>query len=58
MWGFCVLRYGWKIPFPGSYALLVHPTDGTGRLQSDFEQEPAPDGAEGLHEVGVSVKAS
>ncbi len=51
-------RYDWKIPSPGSYSLLVRATDGTGRLQSDFEQEPAPDGAEGLHEVGVSVKAS
>ncbi len=52
------MRYGWKIPFPGSYSLLGRATDGTGTLQSDFEQEPAPDGAEGLHEVGGSVKAS
>jgi len=48
-------RYRWMIPGPGSYALRVRAMDGTGRWQSELEQEPAPDGAAGLHEVTVTV---
>ena len=38
------------------YHLMVRATDGTGRLQSSIEQDPAPDGAIGLHEVTVTVE--
>lgn len=49
-------RYRWMIPSPGRYTLLVRATDGNGKLQSSVEQEPAPDGAAGLHEVTVTVE--
>jgi len=49
-------KYRWTIPAQGSYSLMVRATDGTGKVQTDFEQGPAPDGASGWHQVGVSVE--
>lgn len=50
-------RYEWVVRQSGRYTLLVRATDGTGRLQTSIEQEPAPDGAAGLHEITVTVLA-
>lgn len=47
----------WKIEKAGRYTLLVRATDGTGNVQTSIEQDPAPDGATGLHEITVTVKA-
>lgn len=47
--------YDWVAPGPGRYTLLVRATDGTGTLQTSIEQDPAPDGATGLHEITVTV---
>ena len=49
--------YPWAIPSPGRHTLVVRATDGTGQLQSPEEQDPAPDGATGLHEITVTVGA-
>ncbi|MGH7251435.1 MAG: molybdopterin-dependent oxidoreductase [Nitrospiraceae bacterium] len=49
--------YEWTIPSPGRHTLVVRATDGTGQLQSSAEQDPAPDGATGLHEITVTVGA-
>ncbi len=49
-------RYDWAAPASGRYQLVVRATDGTGRLQSSIEQDPAPDGATGLHEMTVTVE--
>ncbi len=49
-------NYDWKVPEPGRYTLAVRAVDGTGRPQSSVEQDPAPDGAAGLHEVTVTVE--
>ncbi|MEP7152252.1 MAG: molybdopterin-dependent oxidoreductase [Nitrospira sp.] len=48
--------YDWTAPAPGRYQMIVRATDGTGRLQTSIEQDPAPDGATGLHEVTVTVE--
>lgn len=47
--------YEWEVDKPGRYTLLVRATDGTGRLQTSIEREPAPDGATGWHEITVTV---
>ncbi len=47
--------FDWNVKKPGRYMLLVRATDGTGKLQTSVEQDPAPDGAAGLHEVTVTV---
>ena len=47
--------YAWTVPAAGRYSLLVRATDGTGSLQTSVEQEPAPDGATGLHDITVTV---
>ncbi len=49
-------RYDWAVPKPGRYTVLVRATDGKGALQTSVEQDPAPDGASGLHEVTVTVE--
>lgn len=49
-------RYDWTVLNPGRHTLLVRATDGTGKVQSSVEQDPAPDGAAGLHEITVTVK--
>jgi DMSO/TMAO reductase YedYZ molybdopterin-dependent catalytic subunit len=49
--------YDWTVPTPGRYTLVVRATDGSGALQTSIEQEPAPDGATGLHEITVTVAA-
>jgi DMSO/TMAO reductase YedYZ molybdopterin-dependent catalytic subunit len=48
-------RYEWTAPKAGRYTLLVRATDGTGKRQTSIEQDPAPDGATGLHEITVTV---
>jgi hypothetical protein len=48
-------RYEWIVPRAGSFTLSVRATDGTGTLQSSTEQDVAPDGASGLHEITVTV---
>ena len=47
--------YDWAVPAPGRYTMLVRATDGTGKVQASLEQDPAPDGATGLHEITVTV---
>jgi DMSO/TMAO reductase YedYZ molybdopterin-dependent catalytic subunit len=49
--------YDWVVLAPGRYTLVVRATDGSGSLQTSIEQDPAPDGAAGLHEVTVTVAA-
>jgi len=48
--------FDWKTPRAGRYQLIVRATDGTGKLQTSIEQDPAPDGASGLHEITVAVE--
>ncbi|WHZ24824.1 MAG: hypothetical protein OJF47_003936 [Nitrospira sp.] len=48
--------YDWTVQAAGRYHLAVRATDGTGWRQSSIEQDPAPDGATGLHEVMVTVE--
>jgi DMSO/TMAO reductase YedYZ molybdopterin-dependent catalytic subunit len=50
-------HYDWTVPKPGYYTLVVRTTDETGALQTSIEQDPAPDGATGLHEVTITVEA-
>jgi hypothetical protein len=50
-------HYDWIIPNAGRYTLIVRAIDGTGTVQTSTEQEPAPDGASGLHEITVNVEA-
>lgn len=47
--------YEWTVSGPGRHQLVVRATDGTGQLQTSIEQDPAPDGASGLHEITVAV---
>lgn len=49
-------RYEWEVSRPGRYGLLVRATDGTGRIQSEEEQGPAPDGSTGMHQITVKVE--
>ncbi|MDF0645148.1 MAG: molybdopterin-dependent oxidoreductase [Nitrospira sp.] len=49
-------NYDWTVSAPGRHTLIVRATDGTGSLQTSVEQEPAPDGATGLHEITVTVE--
>ena len=49
--------YEWMVSKPGRHTLLVRATDGTGKLQTSIEQDPAPDGATGLHEISVTVES-
>ncbi|MDP3089338.1 MAG: molybdopterin-dependent oxidoreductase [Nitrospira sp.] len=49
-------RYDWAVLNPGRHTLLVRAIDGTGKVQSSVEQDPAPDGAAGLHEITVTVE--
>lgn len=49
-------RYEWMAPRAGSYMLSVRATDGAGAVQSSMEQDAAPDGASGLHEITVTVE--
>jgi DMSO/TMAO reductase YedYZ molybdopterin-dependent catalytic subunit len=50
-------HYDWAVPKPGRHTLVVRTTDGTGTLQTSIEQDPAPDGATGLHEITITVEA-
>lgn len=52
----CFWTYDWVAPAPGRYQVIVRATDGTGRLQTSIEQDPAPDGATGLHEISVVLE--
>jgi len=47
--------YDWMVPTPGRYTMLVRATDGMGKIQTSLEQDPAPDGATGLHEITMTV---
>jgi DMSO/TMAO reductase YedYZ molybdopterin-dependent catalytic subunit len=49
--------YEWSAPRAGRYQLIVRATDGTGTRQTSIEQDPAPDGASGLHEITVTLEA-
>lgn len=49
-------HYDWTAPKAARYTLIVRATDGTGKLQTSIEQDPAPDGATGLHEITVTVE--
>lgn len=46
--------YEWQAE-PGSYALEVRATDGTGQTQPEERVPPRPDGATGWHSVSVTV---
>jgi DMSO/TMAO reductase YedYZ molybdopterin-dependent catalytic subunit len=48
-------HYDWTATASGHRTLVVRATDGTGRRQTSIEQDPAPDGATGLHEITVTV---
>jgi hypothetical protein len=48
-------NYDWAVQALGRYTMLVRATDGTGKVQTSIEQDPAPDGATGLHEITVTV---
>jgi DMSO/TMAO reductase YedYZ molybdopterin-dependent catalytic subunit len=50
-------HFDWIASESARHTLLVRATDGMGRLQTSIKQEPAPDGASGLHEITVSVEA-
>ena len=50
-------HYDWTVLKPGRHTLAVRATDGTGALQTSIEQDPAPDGATGLHEITLTVEA-
>jgi DMSO/TMAO reductase YedYZ molybdopterin-dependent catalytic subunit len=54
-WRFWILD--WHVPRPGRYTLVVRAIDGLGRVQTSVEQEPAPDGAAGLHQITVTIEA-
>ena len=47
-------RYDWAAS-PGSYALAVRATDGTGAVQPEARATPFPDGATGWHTITVTV---
>ena len=49
--------YDWTVPAPGRHTLIVRAKDGSGSLQTSVEQEPAPDGASGLHEITITAVA-
>lgn len=49
-------HYDWTLSKPGQHTLLVRAIDGTGNVQTSVEQDPAPDGATGLHEITITVK--
>lgn len=50
--------YQWPIPSSGFQTLMVRARDGEGSLQTEEEQEPAPEGASGIHSVTVSTQLS
>ncbi len=50
-------HYNWVARSGGRHSLLVRAIDGTGRLQTSVEQDPAPDGATGLHEITVRIES-
>jgi DMSO/TMAO reductase YedYZ molybdopterin-dependent catalytic subunit len=48
-------RLAWDAT-PGEHDLRVRATDGEGETQTEREEEPYPDGATGLHTIGVDVQ--
>jgi len=48
----------WTPAKAGDYTLVVRAWDGKGTPQDANDQDPLPDGATGLHRIGVSVKAA
>ncbi|MFN0073379.1 MAG: molybdopterin-dependent oxidoreductase [Chloroflexota bacterium] len=53
-WG--LWRYSWHAE-PGSYTLHARAIDGSGTIQPAEVRGPLPDGASGLHELGIKVTA-
>ncbi len=47
-------RYDWK-PTSGSHQIRVRATDGTGQLQIEVNEPPAPEGATGLDVANIQV---
>jgi DMSO/TMAO reductase YedYZ molybdopterin-dependent catalytic subunit len=47
--------YDWNDAKPGSHAVSVRATDGTGEVQTEQPATPAPDGASGYHYRGFTV---
>ncbi|MEO5954630.1 MAG: hypothetical protein ABIR36_02910 [Nitrospiraceae bacterium] len=43
------------MPTPGRYALVVRAIDGSGKIQTSIEQDPAPKGAIGRRKIFVTV---
>ena len=48
--------FQWRIPSTGFQTVKVRAWDGQGNVQTGEEQDPAPDGASGLHTVTVSTQ--
>ena len=48
--------YEWDATEPGDYRLTVRATDAEGRVQTDKEVPPFPNGSSGLHTVAVKVR--
>ena len=55
-WGWVFWNCAWTASKPGRYSLLVRATDGIEQVQTSVDQDPAPDGATGLHEITVNVE--
>ena len=55
-WSWVFWNCAWNPSKPGRYSLLVRATDGIGQVQTSVDQDPAPDGATGLHEITVNVE--
>ncbi len=54
-WRFWSFR--WTVPKPGRWTLAVRAQDGQGRWQTSADEGPFPDGAQGLHEITVTVQS-
>lgn len=55
-WSWVFWNCAWRASKPGRHTLVVRATDGTGKVQTSIEQDPAPDGATGLHEVTMNIE--
>ena len=49
-------RFAWTPPGAGTYDVRVRAIDGEGTVQDPTEHDSFPDGATGLHRVGVVVR--
>lgn len=48
--------YEWAADEPGDYVLTVRATDSDGRVQTDTQAPPFPNGASGLYSVEIKVR--